>query len=237
MIRLTKPGWPAGFKKAPQEGRRPPCGRTYHRRALVAGGLLAGVAAAATAVGVAWTAPVPWASLTLLPTGTFEIVPGESSVTFFVPDNRGGFTGHTTQVTGGVIVKARPDGEAYTAQVAASIDTRSITTDNGIRDAAMRTTYLHTAQFPAITYRGTAAATPGLGVRPFPAALRGQLTIQNVTRDEEFTATTVALAREFVADASAAVRMADYKIPYPRAFIFVARDPVTVKLHIRARQR
>jgi hypothetical protein len=30
--------------------------------------------------------------------------------------------------------------------------------------------------------------------------------------------------------------MADYQIPYPRAFIFVAHDPVTVTLHIRARQ-
>lgn len=190
------------------------------------------------AAGTAWTPPpVPAASFTLLPTGPFDIVPGESSVTFFVPDNRGGFTGHTTRVTGRITVEPLPGGETYTAQVAASIDTRSITTDNGIRNAAMRTTYLHTAEFPAVTYRGTATASPGLGVRPFPVVLRGQLTIQNVTRDEEFTATTLALAREFVADASATVCMADYKIPYPRAFIFVARDPVTVKLHIRARQR
>jgi len=38
------------------------------------------------------------------------------------------------------------------------------------------------------------------------------------------------------ADATAIVRMADYQIPYPRTFIFVARDPVTVTLHLRARQ-
>ncbi|HEV2358212.1 MAG TPA: hypothetical protein VGZ23_11470 [bacterium] len=47
----------------------------------------------------------------------------------------------------------------------------------------------------------------------------------------------LALAREYVADASTTLRMVDYEIPYPRAFIFVARDPVTVRLHIRARQR
>jgi polyisoprenoid-binding protein YceI len=195
------------------------------------------VGTAGLAAAVAMTAAyAPGAGLALLPVGTFEIVPGESSAMFFVPDNRGGFTGHTDRVTGRVTVEVRPDGETYTARITASIDARSLTTDVGIRDNAMRAGYLHTAEFPAITYKGTAAATPGLGVRPFPAAVRGQLTIRNVTRDETFTATVVALAREFIADASTTLRMADYGIPYPRAFIFVARDPVTVKLHIRARQ-
>jgi polyisoprenoid-binding protein YceI len=65
--------------------------------------------------------------------------------------------------------------------------------------------------------------------------MRGRLTIKEITREAEFTATVVALANQYVADATATVRMADYGIPYPRAFIFVARDPVTVTLHIVAR--
>lgn len=195
------------------------------------------IAATAAAASLAvWAPQAPGAGLALLPTGIFEIIPGESSAVFSVPDNRGGFSGHTTQVTGRVVVEAGSGGESYVAEVTAAVDTRSITTGVGIRDSAMRTKYLHTAEYPAITYRGTVTATPGLGIRPFPAALHGQLTIQNVMREEDFTATVVALAREFIADASTTVRMADYKIPYPRAFIFVARDPVTVKLHIRARQ-
>ncbi len=202
------------------------------RRAGVAAALITGAAAAAT--GAAWSA-APGAPFALLPAGAFEIAPGESSATIVVPDNRGGFTGHTTQVTGRVTVVAEPNG-TYTAQVTADVDARSLTTNNGLRDAAMRTTYLRTAEFPGIAFRGTATASPGLGIRPFPVAVRGQLTIRNVTRDQAFTATTVALAREFVADASATVRMADYGIPYPRMFIFVARDPVTVKLHIVARR-
>ncbi|HET8998876.1 MAG TPA: YceI family protein [bacterium] len=172
----------------------------------------------------------------LLPVGIFEIVPGDSSVTFSVPDNRGGFTGRTTKITGRIVVEPRRDGEEYVARVDAMIDTSSITTGDGTRDAGMRSTYLSTGQFPSMTFKGTVSAQPGLAVRPFAATVHGQLTIRDVTRDVEFPTMVTALAREFLADAETTVRMADYGIPYPRAFIFVARDPVTVTLHIRARQ-
>jgi polyisoprenoid-binding protein YceI len=177
-----------------------------------------------------------WAQLLLLPTGTFEIVPGDSSVTFFVPDNRGGFSGHTTRIAGRVTIESHDGGETYTARVTAVIDAGSITTDSDLRDASMRSAYLRTGQYPTIAFAGTAMAHPGLGVRPFPTPVRGEVTIRDVTREEQFTATVVALAREYLADISTSIRMADYGIPYPRAFIFVARDPVTVKLHILARQ-
>ena len=171
----------------------------------------------------------------LLPTGTFGIVSGETSAVFFVPDNRGGFTGRTTRVSGRVGV-AQSSGTDYAADINATIDTATITTQNGLRDAAMQAAYLRTAQFPKITFVGTASARPGLGVAPFPAEIRGKLTLRDVTRDEQFTATVTALSRSYVADAKTQLRMADYQIPYPRAFIFVARDPVTVTLHIVARQ-
>jgi polyisoprenoid-binding protein YceI len=176
------------------------------------------------------------ADVLFLPTGTFEIVPGESSASFFVPDTRGGFTGRTPRVTGHVTVESRDGGDTFTAQVTAAIDTPSITTDNGVRDATMRAVYLRTAQYPAITFVGTVTAHPGFGLHPFPAPVHGQVTIRDVTRDEQFSATVLALAREYRADVSASIRMADYGIPYPRVFIFVARDPVTVTLHILARQ-
>ena len=174
--------------------------------------------------------------LVLLPTGPFAIAPGDSSVTFAVPDNRGGFTGRTTKVAGRVTVEAPGDGEMYVAHVTATIDARTITTGNGTRDASMRSTFLKTSEYPMISFAGTVTARPGLAVRPFPAMIRGKLTIRNVTREVEFPAKVTALAHEYVADASATIRMADYQIPYPRAFIFVARDPVTVTLHIRSHQ-
>ena len=183
-----------------------------------------------------WVLPAAVGALALLPAGTFEIAPGDSSVVFAVPDNRGGFSGRTTQVTGRVVIEAPTDGGAYNARVDAAIDAASLTTGNGSRDDSMRADYLRTRQFPKITLTGSVSARPGLGVRPFPAAVRGRLTIRDVTREVEFPATVVALAREYRADGTVKIRMADFGIPYPRAFIFVARDPVTITLHILARQ-
>jgi polyisoprenoid-binding protein YceI len=175
-------------------------------------------------------------AVVLLPTGTFEIVPGDSSVTFTVPDNRGGFSGRTTQVTGRITIEPQGNGDDYVAHVTSAIDAGSITTGNASRDASMRSTFLHTGQFPTINFTGMTTARPGLAIHPFHVVVRGKLTIRDVTREIEFPATVTALAREYLADATATVRMADFQIPYPRAFIFVARDPVTVTLHIRSRQ-
>lgn len=206
--------------------------RNATRVLLVITMLAATVFPAAAAPG---TTPAAHAPAALLPVHGFAIVPGESSVVFAVPDNRGGFSGHTTRVTGTVVVEPEADGERYVAKIAGTVNARTLTTDNPARDRAMAATFLQTGTYPAITFSGTAAAQPGLGVRPFPAAIRGRLTIRAVTRDAAFTATVTALAHEYRADATATVRMADYGIPYPRAFIFVARDPVTVTLHIVAR--
>ncbi|MHB8732409.1 MAG: YceI family protein [bacterium] len=192
---------------------------------------------AAIAAVLAWraaAAPVPAAPprAATIPLHGFAIVPGESSVTFAVPDNRGGFSGHTAQVTGRIEVE--PEGsDAYAARISAIVDARSLTTDNGIRDRAMHATFLQTATYPTITFTGTAAARPGLAVKPFPAEVRGRLVIRDVARETAFAARV--LAAQYAADATATIRMADYGIPYPRAFIFVARDPVTVTLHIVAR--
>lgn len=191
-------------------------------------------AAAAAAVLRAQAAPAPAPGPAIIPLHAFAIVPGESSVKFDVPDNRGGFSGRTSRVTGRVEIE--PAGvDAYTARITAAVDARSITTGVGMRDRAMYATFLQTATYPAITFTGTATARPGAAVEPFPAEVRGRLTIRDVARDTEFTARVLALASEYRADATATVRMADYGIPYPRAFIFVARDPVTVTLHVVAR--
>jgi polyisoprenoid-binding protein YceI len=191
----------------------------------------------AACCGLAWALAIRCAAaaVSLVPVGAFDILPGESFVSFMVPDNRGGFTGRTTRVSGQIAVAAEPGGEAYEAQVHATVDAASLTTGNGSRDASMRSAYLKTAEFPTIAFDGTATARPGLAVRPFPGTVRGRLRIRDVLRDAQFPATITALGDEFLADAVATVRMAEYQIPSPRFLIFAARDPVTVTLHIRAK--
>ncbi len=192
--------------------------------------LVAGTAALAGAGGATAASPQP----AVIPLHGFAIVPGESSVTFAVPDNRGGFSGHTNQVTGRIEVEPA-GGSEYAAKITALIDVRTVKTGIAMRDRAMYATFLQTATYPTITFTGTATAQPGAAVKPFPAEVRGRLVIRDVARETAFTARVLALAAQYTADATATVRMADYGIPYPRAFIFVARDPVTVTLHIVAR--
>jgi polyisoprenoid-binding protein YceI len=205
------------------------------RSAAVAAALVLGAAGPGT-VGLPPAGAASASAITVIPAGAFAIVPNQSTAVFAVPDNRGGFTGHTGQVSGRVDVESSGP-ETYSARITAAVDARSLTTDNAVRDQAMHATFLQTATYPSITFSGTATARPGLGIRPFPTPIRGRLTIRDVARDAEFNATAVALADRYVADATAVVRMAEYGIPYPRAFIFVARDPVTVTLHIVARAR
>src|SRR5262249_33102104 len=87
--------------------------------------------------------PAAVGALTLLPAGRFEITPGESSVVFRVPDNRGGFSGRTTRVTGSVVTEPPTDGDD-TARVNAAIDAASLDTGNGGRDDRMRGEFLRT---------------------------------------------------------------------------------------------
>lgn len=166
-----------------------------------------------------------------LPTGDFAIKPPTNSVEFFVKDNRGGFTGRTTEITGTATVRERVEG--YAAEVAARIDARTIRTGVGVRDGQMRSTqFLHTDEFPFITFRGTATAEAPNGPR-FRGLLRGRLTIKDVTRGVEVPLEITVEEGAYIARGEVVVRMTEFGIPIPRFLIFVAEDPVTVKLQIR----
>lgn len=166
-----------------------------------------------------------------LPTGTFDLRPPAGRVEFLVRDNRGGFTGETREVTGTVVVRER--GEGYLAEVEARIDARTIRTGATLRDAQMRgAAFLNTAQFPFITFKGTVTAADGPGPQ-FAGVMRGALTIRNVTREVEMPLEIAVEGSTYTARGEATVRMSDFGIPIPRFLIFVAEDPVTVRLQVR----
>ncbi len=166
-----------------------------------------------------------------LPTGGFAIAHPSNSVEFVVKDNRGGFTGRTTRITGTVAVRERVEG--YAAEVTARIDARTIRTGVGLRDNQMRSApFLNTEEFPFITFRGTATAAAPEGAR-FTGLLRGRLTIKEVTRPVEVPLEISVEEGSYVARGEVVVRMTEFGIPIPRFLVFVAEDPVTVKLQIR----
>lgn len=171
------------------------------------------------------------AAVVLLPLGTFTLDPAHSQVEFVVRDNRGGFTGEAHAVE--VKATVREHDESFRADVEVRIDARRITTGVGVRDAQMRRDFLQTARFPFITFKGTAVPRERPGALPFPAVLRGTLTIRDVTREVEIPVRVTALADAYLAEGQVTLRMSDFGIPIPRFLVFVAEDPVLVRFKVR----
>lgn len=175
------------------------------------------------------------AATSLIPLGTFGLDDGQSRVEFHVRDNRGGFTGVARDVDARIVVREQDD--SFSGQVDVRIDARTMTTGVGVRDRQMRQDFLHTDRFPAITFRGTALPRARPGALAFPAVLRGDLTIKDVTREVEIPLRVTALADSYLAEGQVTVRMTDFRIPIPRFLVFVAEDPVQISLRIRLASR
>jgi len=171
------------------------------------------------------------AAATLLPVGPLALDGRQSRVEFHVRDNRGGFTGVARDVEARVVV--REQGEGFAADVEVRIDARTMTTGVTLRDRQMHADFLASERFPSITFRGTAVPRGRPGALPFQAALRGDLTIKDVTRDVEIPLRITALADSYLAEGELTVRMSEFRIPIPRFLIFVAEDPVRVSLKVR----
>jgi len=171
------------------------------------------------------------AATSLIPVGTFGLDDGQSDVEFHVRDNRGGFTGVARDVDARIVVREQDD--SFAAQVEVRIDARTMTTGVGIRDRQMRQDFLLTDRFPAITFRGVALPRARPGALAFPAVLRGDLTIKDVTRTVEIPLRVTALADSYLGEGQVTVRMTDFRIPIPRFLVFVAEDPVQISFRIR----
>ncbi|MDR7554093.1 MAG: YceI family protein [Armatimonadota bacterium] len=185
--------------------------------------------------GMVWMAVLVAQAATLVPVGAFQIEPGASRVEFVMRDNRGGFTGGTDRVTGTVHVR-QVDGDAFAATVEARVDARALSTGIGLRDAQMRRDFLQTDRYPEIVFRGTVVPQGRLTALRIPAMARGTLTIRDVTREVEIPLEVTALGDAYLATAETTIRLSAFGIPIPRFLIFVAEDPITVRLQVRLRR-
>lgn len=186
--------------------------------------VLAAVLAAPAATAVAQPAPA----------GTFAVVPGQSTVEFFVRDNRGGFVGRSDQLTGSLTVRRRDDG-AYVADLDLSLDARTIRTGIGLRDDQMRGA-LGTGTHPFITFKGSAVAER-ITDATFDAAVRGTMTVRGVSREITLNAAVARAGDAYRGDAKTGVRMTDFGITPPRLLFLAAEDPVALTIHIETARR
>jgi polyisoprenoid-binding protein YceI len=168
----------------------------------------------------------------LLPVGAFRIEPGDSRVEFVMRDNRGGFTGTTDRVEGTVTV-AQSDADTFTAAVEGRVDARTFVTGSSLRDGQMRRDFLLTDRYPFIVFRGTAMSRDRPSGGTMRAMLRGTLTIRDTGREIEMPLAVIALADEYRASGEVTVRLSEFGIPIPRFLIFVAEDPVLIRVRVR----
>ncbi|HXF81854.1 MAG TPA: YceI family protein [bacterium] len=171
------------------------------------------------------------AAATLLPVGPFALDPAQSRLEFRVRDNRGGFTGVAPRLRVRATVEER-DG-AFAADVEAEVDARAITTGLALRDAQMRGVFLQTDRFPTITFRGVARPTDRVSALAFPVALRGELTIRDVTQPVEIPLRVTALADHYLAEGRLTIRLSAFGIPIPRFLVFRAEDPIEIIIRVR----
>lgn len=171
------------------------------------------------------------AAIALIPLGPFTLDARASRVEFHVKDNRGGFTGVARDIDVHAVV--REQGETFSADVQVRVDARTMTTGVGLRDTQMRRDFLQTDRFPFIVFRGRVTPRRSPGALPFPAVLRGELSIKDTTRALEIPLRVTALADSYLAEGQVTVRMSDFGIPIPRFLIFVAEDPVLVSFKVR----
>ncbi len=184
-------------------------------------------------------APLRWstgalllgAALSLLPIGTFAIDPAGSRVTFFVNDNRGGFTGVASDIEATAVVREQDD--TFVGDVTVRVDARTISTGSGLRDRQMRQDFLQVERFPFITFMGSASLLDRPSAAPFHAILKGRLTIKETTREVQIPLRVTALRDIYLADGQVTVRMSDFQIPIPRFLFFVADDAVVITLKLR----
>lgn len=181
------------------------------------------------------TALVVLAAPALFPVGTFAVVPDAGRVEVVVRDNRGGFVGVTERVEGTVVVR-QGEADQYEATVEARVDARTLATGVGLRDAQMRRDFLQTDRFPFVTFRGRATAREHVVAGPMRVPVRGTLTIRDVGREVEIPAEVVALADEYRVAGEVTIRLSAFGIPVPRFLVFVAEDPVTIRLRLRLRR-
>ncbi|MDR7417201.1 MAG: YceI family protein [Armatimonadota bacterium] len=166
-----------------------------------------------------------------LPAGLFVLAPEESRITFFVQDNRGGFTGYAREMEGRALIRQVQEW-VYGAEVQVRVPARSLTTGLGLRDAQMHRGHLHPDRFPVIAFTGTVHAAGVRIASEFPAEVRGLLLLHGREREMAFPARIIPLPDGFRGRGEFVVRMSEYGIPIPRFLIFVAEDPVRVTVDL-----
>lgn len=177
-------------------------------------------------------------------TSTFNIIPGESSVTyevgetFFNDNNRFAVAvGKTTQLNGQIQVDQVNPQNSQISPI--EIDVSQLQSDSSRRDGAIRDRFLESSRFP--TARFVPTAIEGLPDSYSPGEelsfkVTGDLTVRETTRPVTFDVTARVDGDTLVGTATTTILMSEYGVgPITLAGILGTEDEVKITLAFVAR--
>jgi polyisoprenoid-binding protein YceI len=175
---------------------------------------------------------------------TYQIVPGESQVTYEVGEvfinqnNRFNVAqGITPQVTGEISVDFENPQASSIGPI--EVDISQFTSDSSRRDNAIRGRFLESARFPIATFKPTAVdGLPGSYQEGEPVSFQvsGDLTVREVTRPMTFDVTAVARSDSLEGNATTTLLMSDFAVgPISIGGILNTEDEVKLNFQFVAR--
>jgi len=186
-------------------------------------------------------APAPPASGSVV---AYQIVPGESTLqyevgeTFLNENNRFNLAvGVTPQVSGSIMVDLAAPQNSSIGTITADIS--QFTSDSNQRDRAIRNRFIQTSQYPTVTF--VPNQIDGLpetyqAGQEISLQISGDLTIRDVTRPVQFSATIKADGSLLTGQATTTILMSDFGFgPISIAGILNTEDEAKVTLNLVAR--
>lgn len=164
----------------------------------------------------------------------FRLLPRESEVLASIVDPFGQtVTGRLTLREGET--QGKPGDLKRTGRVKVAMETASYDSGLGLRDGDVRDNYLEAADYPLITFAGTAVdeAIEPAGPRPFwRLTLSGILELHGVKREIQVPVRVIREGNKITAEGSMTIALKDFNLAVP-TLLFLLRSGETVEVKFR----
>jgi polyisoprenoid-binding protein YceI len=175
---------------------------------------------------------------------TFQIVPGESQVTYEVGEtffNQGNVfnlaVGVTTQVSGDVVVDYSNPQNSTIGPV--TVDISQFTSDSNRRDNAIRDRFLESSQYPIATFTPTkieGLPTSGEEGVDYPVTITGDLQVKETTKEVTFDAVLRLEGDTLTGTATTTILLSEFGVgPISIAGILETQDEAKITISFVAR--
>ncbi len=179
-------------------------------------------------------------SLKDVPAGTvytFRVDPSQTTVGYAVNEvlfgNKQITRGQTSTVDGEFQLGAK-DGQVYISMSKIQVDLRTLKSDNGMRDEAIRRQWLQSNTYPyAVFIAKEVQALPATAVQgqPYTFKVSGDMTIRNITKPVTFDVTVTLNGTTLTGEGTTQIYMKDYGFNPPEILgRFTVSDPATITI-------